>query len=61
MPTDEKMIVSKSETIGVMQIRQLLELTNTLKAALTQEEFLNIVSVYNGCIGRLLKENGEPL
>ena len=57
--SDEKMIYSVSETIGVKQQRQLIELARPLNQMLTQSEFMAIVGVYNGAIDRLLKEGGE--
>lgn len=61
MAENEKMLVSKSETIGALEIRSLLEVTNTMKMALTMDEFAAIMMVYSSAIERLLKENGEPI
>lgn len=61
MQDDEKLIYSKSETIGVAEQRKLLELGRTLNRMLTVEEFTKIVIIYNGCIDRLMKESGEVL
>lgn len=58
---EKEYLVSKSETIGVMQIRQLMDLAQTLNRALTQEEFVAIANIYNHAIERLLKENGEEV
>lgn len=57
----EKMIYSHSENLPVLDIRKLQELSKTLDLMLNQEEFLKIVSVYNECIERILKENGEEI
>ena len=56
--SDPEFITSKSETIGVLEIRNLLETTNTLKAALTMDEYTTIMLIYNSAIERLLRENG---
>jgi len=50
-------LYSKSETIGVAEMRKLTELNRTLLQMLTKEEFLAIVGVYQGVIDRLIKEN----
>lgn len=52
---EEKDIIIKN-SIGVGQQRQLLELTRELSRALTEEEFLKIVSVYNSVVNRLIKQ-----
>lgn len=57
----EKMLVSKSETIGVPQIRQLMDLGATIAPALTHDEFIAIVNIYHRAISRLLVENGESV
>ncbi|MBB6716352.1 hypothetical protein [Clostridium gasigenes] len=41
--------------IGIKELRQLHELAG-INRALTSKEFLQIVSVYNSAIERLLKE-----
>jgi len=51
-------LVSKSETIGVSEITKLMYMSNTMAKMLTMDEFLAIITVYNGAINRLLKENG---
>lgn len=58
---DNQMLVSKSETIGVPQIRNLMELTQTMGKMLTQEEYEQIATVYGNAIERVLKENGEEI
>jgi hypothetical protein len=55
---EEKDIIIKN-SIGVGQQRQLLELTRELVRALTEEEFLKIVSVYNSVVNRLIKQAEE--
>lgn len=55
---EEKDIIIKN-SIGVGQQRQLLELTRELSRALTEEEFLKIVSVYNSVVNRLIKQAEE--
>lgn len=55
------MIYSHSETIGVVEIRNLIELTQTMGKMLTRDEYVAIASVYSGAIERLLKENGEAV
>lgn len=44
------------EGLGVSQQRQLMELTRGLMAALTEDEFIQIVGVYNKAITRLIKQ-----
>lgn len=55
------MIYSHSENLPVSDIRKLREMSKSLDLMLNQEEFLKIVSVYNECIERILKENGEEI
>ena len=57
--SSEKMLVSQSETIGVPEIRNLMELTQTMGRVLTHDEYVEIASVYTKTIDRLLRENGE--
>lgn len=57
----EKMLYSRSESLPVTDIRKLKEMSKELDLILNQEEFLKIVSVYNECIERILKENGEEI
>ena len=59
MPED-KLLYSKSGNLPVSDIRKLKELSK-LDMMLNQTEFLKIVSVYNECINRILKENGEEI
>lgn len=55
----EKNLISKSETIGIPDIRNLMELTQELGKILTPTEYLMIVHVYDSAIKRLLRENGQ--
>lgn len=45
-----------NDGIGVSEQRQLIELTRGLMAALTKEEFMQIVAIYNKTINRLTKQ-----
>ena len=54
----EELINSKSETIGVPQIRNLMELGRTMNCILTQDEYVSIAYVYGKAAERMLKENG---
>lgn len=45
-----------NDGIGVNEQRQLIELTRGLMAALTKEEFMQIVAIYNKTINRLTKQ-----
>jgi hypothetical protein len=58
---DTTMIYSHSETIGVREIRNLMELTRTMGQMLTKDEYVAIANIYDGAIERLLKENGEAV
>lgn len=42
--------------ISIVEQRQLIELTRGLMSALTKEEFLQIVGVYNKAINRLTEQ-----
>ena len=42
--------------ISIVEQRQLIELTRGLMSALTKEEFLQIVRVYNKAINRLTEQ-----
>ena len=55
----EKNLISKSETIGIPDIRNLMELTQELGKMLTPTEYLMIVHVYDSASKRLLRENGQ--
>lgn len=44
-------------TISVVQIRHLLEVTNTLAKALTEDEFLFLMKFYGQVTDRILKVN----
>lgn len=54
----EKMIHVENG-ISVPQQRQLLEVTQGLARALTEEEFITIIAFYNTVIDRLLSKEGE--
>lgn len=56
---DERLLISKTETIGVKEIRTLMELSQTVGKMITHDEYAAIASVYNKAINRLLRENGE--
>jgi hypothetical protein len=56
---DNTVLKSKSETIGVLEIRSLMEISQTMNKMLTYEEYHRIAAVYGTAIERLLKENGE--
>lgn len=55
---EEKMLVSASATIGMVQVRQLIEVTQSMKHMLTFDEFVDIMIIYDGAMSRLLEENG---
>ena len=42
--------------IGISQQKQLMDLTRVLMAALTENEFIQIVGVYNKAINRLAEQ-----
>ncbi|MHC1722537.1 MAG: hypothetical protein AB9836_04945 [Aminipila sp.] len=54
----EKVITSKGETISIVEVRKLLEVTESLAKTLNHEELVSIMQVYDGVINRLLIENG---
>lgn len=58
---EDKMITSQSETIGVAEVRNLMEMVKTLGTALTPTEYGQIALVFNFAIQRLLTENGEEI
>lgn len=45
--------------LSVVEIRMLLETTQTLARALSTEEFKAIMGIYYGCTERLLKSDGR--
>lgn len=53
---EESIVIN--DGIGIKEIRHLMELS-TLNKALNNEEFLQIVSVYNKALNRLLKQQEE--
>ena len=57
----KNIILEKENTLSIDKQRSLIELTNSLVRALNEEEFLQIVNIYNGTINRLVslgKEQG---
>ena len=50
-------ISSKSETINTIDMRTLVETTNTLGLLLTPEEYQQILAVFSNAVVRVLKEN----
>jgi hypothetical protein len=56
---DNTVLTSKSETIGVLEIRSLMEISQTMNKMLTYEEYHRIAAVYGMALDRLLKENDE--
>jgi len=55
---NEPKIASKSETIGVAEARNLMEMTKTMALGLTMEEYVMIATVFGAACDRILKENG---
>lgn len=55
MDRNEEMIELKNN-ISVVQVRDLLEVTQTIGKALTEDEFLQVMSFYENVANRLLKE-----
>lgn len=56
---DNDLLYSKSETISVVEMRKLQELSNILNKMLTLKEYVKLVVVYNEVVDRLSKESGE--
>lgn len=54
----ELKIASKSETIGVAEARNLMEMTKTMALGLTMDEYVMIATVFGAACDRILKENG---
>lgn len=54
----ESKIASKSETIGVAEARDLLQMTKTMALGLTMDEYVIIATVFGAACDRILKENG---
>lgn len=50
MLSKDKLPCSTSETIGVAEQRQLIELGRTLNRMLTRNEFMVIATIYNNVI-----------
>ena len=55
MDRNEEMIELKNN-ISVVQVRDLLEVTQIIGKALTEDEFLQVMSFYGNVANRLLKE-----
>jgi len=55
---NEQKIASKSETIGVVEVRNLQEVVHTMALGLTYEEYVKIMTVFGAACDRILKENG---
>ena len=53
---NEKNISVNYETIGVLEQRNLIEMTTTLGRAMTKEEYNSIMLVYKKVIDRLVVE-----
>lgn len=53
---NEKNISVNYETIGVLEQRNLIEMTTTLGRAMTKEEYNSIMLVYKKVIDRLVIE-----
>lgn len=52
----EENIKINYETIGVMEKRNLIEITRALSNALTNEDYISIMSVYQKVLDRLERE-----
>lgn len=55
---NEPKIASKSETIGMTEARDLLQMAKTMALGLTMDEYVMIVTVFGAACDRILKENG---
>ena len=55
---ESERVYSKSETIGVIELRQLQEMISSVGRILTQTEYQSIMAVFGQACGRALKENG---
>jgi len=55
---NEQKIASKSETIGVVEVRNLQEVVHTMALGLTMDEYVMIAAVFGAACDRILKENG---
>ena len=53
---NEKNISVNYETIGVLEQRNLIEMSTTLGRAMTKEEYFSIMLVYKKVIDRLVSE-----
>lgn len=52
----ERNIEINYETIGVLELRNLFDMQQTLNRALTKEEYMKLIGVYYGVIQRLDEE-----
>ena len=52
---NEKSIPAGDNTIGVLELRNLMELGSGLNRVLNQDEYMQIVLVYKNVIDRLFK------
>ena len=52
-------LYSKSETIGMADVRKLMEVSDKLNFFLTEIEYQNIMAIYLSAIERLIAENEE--
>ena len=55
---NEQKIASTSETISVIEARNLQEVVHTMRLGLTHEEYVDIMTVFGKACDRILKENG---
>ena len=55
----ENNICSKTETIGVHEMRELMKTANLFKNGLSFREYYKIMIIFGDCGDRILKENGE--
>lgn len=51
-------LIEITDGIGVCEQRQLMEITKTMARALTNDEFIKIISIYNDAIERVLSKQG---
>lgn len=52
-----KNLIEVDDGIDIQEQRHLIEITNTMDRALTNDEFLAIVKIYNQAITRCLSKN----
>lgn len=51
-----KNLIEVDDGIDIQEQRHLIEITNTMARALTNDEFLEIVKIYNNAITRCLSK-----